>query len=553
MAELELRVLVVDDERFFREAIRDTLSEAGIDCQAVASGEAALEAARDPAIGVVVLDVGLGERGGIDLLRRLRAERPAVRVIVLSAHTDHELVLEALRLDASDYLAKPLHDEELVLAVRRALAGYDVESSWQRLRERLRRLEARLAKLAAPGGADLEAFAKDVAEAAADVLDARKTSVMLLDPESEDLRVVAATGCALEPGQMDPVEPGEGVAGVVLALGEAILVEDVYSDPRFADRVLRDHYESSSLAVAPLRCDGRAFGTLCATDASGGAPLSEDDLALLRILAISVAGALAGGADEALEAESAEALEAEPAEALGAEPAEALGAEPAEALEAEPEAIAAELAVEAEPEVALEVVGAEGAEEPLASLEEVSAPAFAEGDLARDVCEVLTLEIEPDRIFSRVLQNVAEALDAPIASIHLIENETGELVLEREFEARGGGDRLRLERTRGLTGTALQTGMLVATPDPEADPRFEAGVDTPADGEVRPLLCVPLRMRGKVLGAFRAFPEDPRRVSARNGELLGSLLSAAVRNVLLYRSLLETIDELAEARREGSR
>ncbi len=545
MAELELRVLVVDDERFFREAIRDTLSEAGIDCQAVASGEAALEAARDPAIGVVVLDVGLGERGGIDLLRRLRAERPAVRVIVLSAHTDHELVLEALRLDASDYLAKPLHDEELVLAVRRALAGYDVESSWQRLRERLRRLEARLAKLAAPGGADLEAFAKDVAEAAADVLDARKTSVMLLDPESEDLRVVAATGCALEPGQMDPVEPGEGVAGVVLALGEAILVEDVYSDPRFADRVLRDHYESSSLAVAPLRCDGRAFGTLCATDASGGAPLSEDDLALLRILAISVAGALAGGADEALEAESAEALEAEPAEALGAEPAEAL--------EAEPEAIAAELAVEAEPEVALEVVGAEGAEEPLASLEEVSAPAFAEGDLARDVCEVLTLEIEPDRIFSRVLQNVAEALDAPIASIHLIENETGELVLEREFEARGGGDRLRLERTRGLTGTALQTGMLVATPDPEADPRFEAGVDTPADGEVRPLLCVPLRMRGKVLGAFRAFPEDPRRVSARNGELLGSLLSAAVRNVLLYRSLLETIDELAEARREGSR
>ena len=127
--------------------------------------------------------------------------------------------------------------------------------------------------------------------------------------------------------------------------------------------------------------------------------------------------------------------------------------------------------------------------EPLAPLElatigEASAPASAEGALARDVCEVLTLEIEPDRIFTRVLQHAAAAVGAPIASIHLIENETGELVLEREYEARGGGDRLRLERTRGLTGNALQTGLLVATPDPEADPRFEADVDTPADGEV---------------------------------------------------------------------
>ncbi|MDJ0851087.1 MAG: GAF domain-containing protein [Myxococcota bacterium] len=549
MAELELRVLVVDDERFFREAIRDTLAEAGIDCHALASGEAALEAARDPAVGVVVLDVGLGERGGIDLLRRLRAERPAVRVIVLSAHTDHELVLEALRLDASDYLAKPLHDEELVLAVRRALAGYDVESSWQRLRERLRRLEARLTKLAGPepptpGGADIEGFAKAVAEAVADLLDAGKTSVLLLDPETEDLRVVAATGCPLEAREMDPVEPGEGVAGVVLALGEALLVEDVTRDPRFADRVLRDRYESASLAAAPLRRDGRALGVLCATDTSGGAPLGEDDLALLRILALSVAGALAGA--------PAEVPEVEPA-------ADESAAELDEAPEAP--AVDAQSAAEELGEVPVDAQPAAGelgdleplAEVELATVEALPAPAVAEGDLARDVCEVLTLEIEPDRIFARVLQHAAEALGAPVASIHLIENESGELVLEREYERRGGGDRLRLERTRGLTGTALQTGILVAAPDPESDPRFDAEVDTPADGRVLPLLCVPLRMRGKVLGAFRAFPEDAPAVSARSGELLGSLLSAAVRNVLLYRSLLETIDELAEARREGSR
>ena len=140
-------------------------------------------------------------------------------MIVLSSHTDQELVLEALRLDASDYLAKPLHDEELVLAVRRALAGFDVESSWQRLRERLRRLETQMLALAArleeaedePSQADLEAFAALSAEAVADVLDAGKTSLMLFDEEANELRVAAATGASLAASEMDPVALGQGV------------------------------------------------------------------------------------------------------------------------------------------------------------------------------------------------------------------------------------------------------------------------------------------------------------------------------------------------------
>ena len=99
MAEPKFRVLVVDDERFFREAIRDALVDAGLECEAVTNDEEALVAARDPLVAVVVLDVGLGEAGGIEVLRRLLAERPAVRVIVLSAHNDHELVIEAQRLE----------------------------------------------------------------------------------------------------------------------------------------------------------------------------------------------------------------------------------------------------------------------------------------------------------------------------------------------------------------------------------------------------------------------------------------------------------------------
>ena len=70
------------------------------------------------------------------------------------------------------------------------------------------------------------------------------------------------------------------------------------------------------------------------------------------------------------------------------------------------------------------------------------------------------------------------------------------------------------------------------------------------DGVPRPFLCVPLKLRGKLVGLFRAFPEDGARASARTGEMIAASLSAAVRSVLLYRSLLATIEEVAWTRRK---
>jgi DNA-binding response OmpR family regulator len=520
MAETTPRVLVVDDERFFREAIREALAEAGIECETLDSGAAGLAAARDPQVGVVVLDMTLPDMSGIDVLRRLHSERPAQRVIVLSSHTDQDLVLEALRLDASDYLAKPLHDEELVLAVRRALAGFDAESSWQRLRERLRRLETQMLVLAArlegpeeePSQADLEAFAALSAEAVADVLGAGKTSLMLFDEEASELRVAAATGAPLEVSQMDPVALGRGVAGVALSLGEAVIVDDVYTDDRFAGRTVRERYQSASLAVAPLHSGPRPLGVLCATDRLGAEPFGSDDLALLKILAIPMVRFLTAVA------QAAERPRQTPAEPPPASAEAAPGPEQTAGLADAATAVAAE----------------------------------DDAELAREICEVLTQEIEPERVLAGVLRPVARRLPNAVVSLYLIDNPTGELLLAGQVDEQGPGDRERLPRDHGLTATVLQTGGLVATDYPERDPRFDPQVDTPADGVARPFLCVPLRLRGKVLGLFRGFPSQGVGASARTGEILSATLSAAVRNALLYRSLLESIDEVVDARRAAA-
>jgi DNA-binding response OmpR family regulator len=504
MAEAAPCVLVVDDEPFYREAIRDALSEASIACETAASGEEALRSAEDPSIGVVVLDIGLDGMGGIELLRRLREARPALRVIVLSAHTDQEDVLEALRQRAADYLAKPLHDEELVLAVRRGLEGFAIESSWAALRARLQRLEARMTELARQEveGADrIAQLGARVTAALSDVLGASKTSLMLVDESGSELRVAAASGCELAPEEMDAVAVGEGVSGVAFAAGESFVVDDVDADPRFLGREVRDRYRSRSLAIARVGGADGLRGVLCATDRDGEAPFGAEELSLLRILAAQVSPLLAG----AVSGKDLPGREQTPGD---------------DATQRDPFSTG-----------------------PL--------PRHDDAELARSICDALTLEIEPERLFDAALRPVARTLPASPVALYLIENESGELVREGQCEGRGGSDRPRLPRSLGLTATVLQTGRLVATDHPESDPRFDPAVDTPEDGGVAPLLCVPLQLRGKVLGVLRAFPEDSVGASARTGEVLSAVLSAAVRNVLLYRSLLESIEEVAQARREA--
>jgi len=196
MAEESTRVLVVDDERFIREAICDALREASIDAITADREQEAFDLAMRPEIGAAIVDISSPGIGGLDLLRRLGAERPGLRVIVLSTEVDHDRVLEALRLGACDYLAKPLHNEELVLAVRRALLASGMQMSWESLCARLGALEAQLAELETEAGADESGstLADRLALAVADVLGVSRASLMLLEGDSGLLRVAGANG-----------------------------------------------------------------------------------------------------------------------------------------------------------------------------------------------------------------------------------------------------------------------------------------------------------------------------------------------------------------------
>ena len=143
MSDRRQPVLVVDDEQYYRDTIRDALALDGIECDVAAGPAELLKAIEDPRVACVVLDVKLVAPDAIALLETLFEQRPALRVIALATQDDQELVLDALHSGACDYLAKPIHDEELCLAVRRALRGHAVESRFEALREQLWRLAER--------------------------------------------------------------------------------------------------------------------------------------------------------------------------------------------------------------------------------------------------------------------------------------------------------------------------------------------------------------------------------------------------------------------------
>jgi two-component system KDP operon response regulator KdpE len=115
-----IKVLVIDDEPPIRKLLRMGLSTQGYDILEASNGKLALEKlAEGPAL--IILDLGLPDIGGHDLLRMIRARNESVPIVVLSSRGDEAGKVQALDLGADDYLTKPFGMDELLARMRAAL------------------------------------------------------------------------------------------------------------------------------------------------------------------------------------------------------------------------------------------------------------------------------------------------------------------------------------------------------------------------------------------------------------------------------------------------
>lgn len=120
-----IRVAIADDHMVVRQGLKQILS-ADVDLQLVAeaaNGHDALNMVRERDIDVLILDMSMPGRSGVELISLVKAEKPKLPILILSMYNEEQFAVRAIRAGASGYLTKGCESEELICAVRKLAKG----------------------------------------------------------------------------------------------------------------------------------------------------------------------------------------------------------------------------------------------------------------------------------------------------------------------------------------------------------------------------------------------------------------------------------------------
>ncbi|MDD4701736.1 MAG: sigma-54 dependent transcriptional regulator [Desulfovibrio sp.] len=121
MAKETINLLVVDDDSSHRNTLKTLLAEWGYAIAALEDGEAAVEACKKQPFDLVLMDVRMAGISGIAAMQKIREFNPSIPIIIMTAYSDVDSAVNALKSGAYDYLSKPLDFEDLRLTLARAL------------------------------------------------------------------------------------------------------------------------------------------------------------------------------------------------------------------------------------------------------------------------------------------------------------------------------------------------------------------------------------------------------------------------------------------------
>jgi signal transduction histidine kinase len=133
-------ILLVDDEAGIRKVLGISLQDSGYDVHTAGNGQEALRLFKKIAPPIVLTDIKMPDMDGIELLRKIKEESPDTEVIMFTGHGDMGLAIKSLKYDATDFVTKPINDEVLDIALKRARERITMRSRLKEYTENLERL-----------------------------------------------------------------------------------------------------------------------------------------------------------------------------------------------------------------------------------------------------------------------------------------------------------------------------------------------------------------------------------------------------------------------------
>ncbi|MCG2779094.1 MAG: response regulator, partial [Desulfobacterales bacterium] len=132
------KILLVDDEEGIRKVLDISLSDSGFKVFTAETGKEALDIFRKMRPPIVLTDIKMPGMDGIELLQKIKQESPDTEVIMITGHGDMELAIRSLKFDATDFITKPINDDALEIALKRANEKITLKT---KLREHTENLE----------------------------------------------------------------------------------------------------------------------------------------------------------------------------------------------------------------------------------------------------------------------------------------------------------------------------------------------------------------------------------------------------------------------------
>ncbi|MBI5496988.1 MAG: response regulator, partial [Deltaproteobacteria bacterium] len=138
-----MRILIADDDPNARMLLEVYTRDQPWDVEFCADGQQALERIRTADIDIVVSDIRMPGLSGDELLKHIKQERPELPVVLMTAHTSTDDVVEMMKLGADDYISKPFEKDSFLHRIRKSIEGMERRRENARLRGELEQLRDR--------------------------------------------------------------------------------------------------------------------------------------------------------------------------------------------------------------------------------------------------------------------------------------------------------------------------------------------------------------------------------------------------------------------------